>query len=71
MMEPPVGLNDLVVDTMYGIYHSGGCKGMETKITRKFVGLNEQGNPLFYDESMGIPVIFNLDNKWEFYNITR
>jgi hypothetical protein len=70
MMESSLGVNDLVIDLTYEIYHSGGnCKEMETRFTRKFLGLNEQGNPLFYDESMMCPVVFDLKNNWTFYRL--
>ena len=68
IMEPSLGVNDLVIGVTYTIYNSGGnCKEMESRFTRKFLGLNEQGSPLFYDESMMCPVIFEMKNNWAFY----
>ena len=70
MMESSLDVNDLVIDLTYEIYHSGGnCKEMETRFTRKFLGLNEEGSPLFYDESMMCPVVFDLKNNWVFYRL--
>ena len=70
MMESSLDVNDLVIDLTYEIYHSGGnCKEMETRFTRKFLGVNEQGNPLFYDESMMCPVVFDLKTNWTFYRL--
>jgi len=70
MMESSLDVNDLVIDLTYEIYHSGGnCKEMETRFTRKFIGLNEEGSPLFYDESMMCPVVFDLKNNWVFYRL--
>ena len=70
MMESSLDVNDLFIDLTYEIYHSGGnCKEMETRFTRKFIGLNEEGSPLFYDVSMMCPVVFDLKNNWVFYRL--
>ncbi len=39
---------------------------METTVFRTFVGLNN-GNPLFYDDSMGCPVMYG--SCWRFYRV--
>lgn len=70
MMESSLAVNDLVIGLTYEIYHSGGnCKEMKTRFTRKFLGMNEQGSPLFYDESMMCPVVFDMKNNWAFYRL--
>ena len=40
---------------------------METTVFRTFVGMSQDGYALFYDPSMGCPVIY--DRSWTVYRI--
>jgi len=69
-MESRLGVNDLILGMAYGIYHSGGnCKEMASSFTRRFLGVNQQGSPLFYDEFMMCAVVFDLKHNWTFYRL--
>jgi len=61
-----LSINELVQGVQYRLYSDGGCKGMETTVLRTYVGLNN-GNALFYDDSMKCPVIY--DSCWRFYRV--
>jgi hypothetical protein len=61
-----LSINELVQGAQYRVYSDGGCKGMETTVFRTFVGLNN-GNPLFYEDSMGCPVMYG--SSWRFYRV--
>jgi hypothetical protein len=62
-----LSIAELVHGVEYRIYSDGGCKDMETTVYRTFVGINEHGDPLFYDNSMKCSVIYN--GSWTFYSI--
>lgn len=62
-----LSINELVQGKQYKIYSDGGCREMITTIFRTFVGVNTDGNPLFYDESMGCNISY--DSSWRFYRI--
>ena len=55
---------NLVEGKMYHISGSGGCPEMKTKLIRQFVGLNADGQPMFFDETMG-DVVYRFD-YWMF-----
>jgi hypothetical protein len=57
----------LVQGTQYRIHSNGGCKEMETTVYRTFLGTNEDGYALFYDNSMECPVVYQ--GSWTFYRI--
>jgi hypothetical protein len=61
-----LSITELVHGVQYRIYSNGGCKEMETTVYRTFFGINEHGDPLFYDNSMGCPVNYG---SWTFYRI--
>jgi hypothetical protein len=65
MNSSPV--TELVQNANYRIYSDGGCREMETTVYRTFVGMSQDGYALFYDASMGCPVIY--DRSWTFYRI--
>lgn len=54
----------LIPEKTYYIYSFGGCIEMETKIRRKFIRLNENGEPIFFNKLMG-NVIYD-SNIWLF-----
>jgi hypothetical protein len=60
-------VTELIKDATYRIYSDGGCKEMETTVYKTFVGMSHDGHALFYDASMGCPVIY--DSCWTFYRI--
>jgi hypothetical protein len=60
-----LSVSDLVKNVHYKIYSDGGCKEMETTVFRTFVGVDTHGAPLFYEESMGCPVVYG--SSWKFY----
>lgn len=62
-----LSVGDLVNGVQYRIYSDGGCKDMETTVFRVFVGLNNNGDALFYDDSMKCNVIYK--GSWKFYNL--
>ena len=62
-----VSIHELVEGKQYRIYSDGGCEDMRTTLFRTFIEINADGNPLFYDDSMGCPVIY--DRVWRFYKI--
>ena len=41
---------------------------METTVFRTFFGINNEGNALFYEDSMKCPVIYDT-SCWTFYSI--
>ena len=62
-----VSVSELVKGKQYRIYSNGGCKEMETTVFRTFYGVNDKGQALFNDDSMGCPVIYD-SNYWTFYS---
>lgn len=62
-----LSINQLVQGVQYRIYSDGGCKEMAMTVLRTFVGVNTDGTPLFYDNSMGCNVSY--DSSWRFYRI--
>ena len=62
-----LSINELVQGVQYRVYSDGGCKGMETTVFRTFIEINSDGNPLFYDDSMGCPVMYG--SCWRFYRV--
>ena len=59
---------ELIQGRQYRIYSNGGCKNMETTVFRTFFGINNNGNALFYEDSMKCPVIYDT-SCWIFYSI--
>jgi len=51
----------------YKLYGNGGCKDMESTIYRMFMGMDCNGNALFYDDCMRCVVAF--DKSWKIYRI--
>ena len=62
-----VPISELVKGVHYRIYSDGGCKGMETTVYKTFFGINNDGTPLFYEDTMGCPVAYGA--SWTFYRI--
>ena len=62
-----LSINELVQGVQYKLYNDGGCKGMETTVFRTFIEINSDGNALFYDDSMGCPVMYG--SSWRFYRV--
>jgi len=60
-----IPVSELVKDKQYRISSNGTCKEMETTIYRTFYGVNNNGQALFNDDSMGCPVIYNT-SIWTF-----
>jgi hypothetical protein len=59
--------SELVKGVQYRLHSYGGCAEMETTVFRRFYGINNDGNALFYDESMECPVIY--ESYWTFHRI--
>ena len=62
-----VSIHELVPGIQYRMYSDGGCKEMATTIFRTFIKVDADENPLFYDDSMRCPVMY--DRYWRFYKI--
>ena len=62
-----LSINELVQGVQYRVYSDGGCKGMETTVFRTFIEINNDGNALFYDDSMDCPVMYG--SSWRFYRV--
>jgi len=61
--------DQLIPGKMYIIYSFGGCQAMETELKRRFIGLNNEGEPVFYSKTMG-NIVFRED-MWIFYSNTK
>jgi hypothetical protein len=63
-----VSVAELIKNKQYRIHGEGGCKEMETTVFRTFYGINNDGQALFYDDSMKCPVVYDT-HYWTFYNM--
>jgi hypothetical protein len=62
-----LSINELVQGTQYRLYSDGGCKEMESTVYKVFFGINDNGDALFYDDAMKVPVIHG--NFCRFYSV--
>ena len=61
--------DQLIPGKMYVVYSFGGCQAMETEVKRRFIGLNNEGEPIFYSKTMGNTVF--REDTWMFYSNTN
>jgi len=57
----------LIPEKTYYIYSFGGSIEMETTLRKKFIRLSDNGDPIFFNKSMG-NVIYD-SNMWIFTQI--
>jgi len=62
-----LSIAELIQGVQYRIYSDGGCKGMESTVYRTFVGISSDGKPLFYEDSMKVPVAYGA--AWSIYRM--